>query len=90
MLEKCIEVFQIKGKRIWLSNLNSTAFLFLPLTSRFYGVFQLRMPAVMIKDPELIRQIGVKDFDNFPNHRPFITDDVDPMFGNVMLNLQGM
>ncbi|XP_026475344.1 cytochrome P450 9e2-like [Ctenocephalides felis] len=55
---------------------------------RFYGVFQLRMPAVMIKDPELIRQIGVKDFDNFPNHRPFITDDVDPMFGNVMLNLQ--
>ena len=32
---------------------------------KYYGVYFLGMPALTIRDPELIRQILVKDFDHF-------------------------
>lgn len=47
------------------------------------------MPGVVLKDPELIRQTGVKDFDNFMNHRAFISEEVDPIFGNILFTMQG-
>lgn len=49
----------------------------------------MRTPAIVITDPELIKQVGVKDFDFFMNHRPFVSEDNDPMFSNILFNLQG-
>uniref|UniRef100_A0A1I8PP43 Cytochrome P450 n=1 Tax=Stomoxys calcitrans TaxID=35570 RepID=A0A1I8PP43_STOCA len=43
---------------------------------RIYGFFDQNKPVVVIKDPDLIKQIGVKDFDHFMNHRDF-TDPND-------------
>lgn len=39
-------------------------------------------PVYMIRDPELIKRIGVKDFDHFVNHRLEVSDDTDPLLGN--------
>ncbi|XP_016972471.1 cytochrome P450 9c1 [Drosophila rhopaloa] len=39
-----------------------------------YGVYNLRDPLYYLADPELIRQVGIKSFDNFANHRKGITD----------------
>ncbi|XP_075148979.1 putative cytochrome P450 9f2 [Haematobia irritans] len=44
---------------------------------KVYGVFDQGQPIYMIKDPELIKQIAVKDFDHFVNHRTFTDPDDD-------------
>lgn len=38
-------------------------------------------PIYMIKDLEMIKQIAIKDFDHFANHRFEITDETDPLLG---------
>ncbi|XP_022222750.2 cytochrome P450 9c1 [Drosophila obscura] len=42
---------------------------------KVYGVFNMRDPLIYLSDPELIRQVGIKSFDSFANHRKGITDD---------------
>uniref|UniRef100_A0A1A9W7C0 Cytochrome P450 n=1 Tax=Glossina brevipalpis TaxID=37001 RepID=A0A1A9W7C0_9MUSC len=42
-----------------------------------YGIFDQRQPLLLIRDPELIKQITVKDFDHFVNHRTVFADDKD-------------
>ncbi|KAH8321285.1 hypothetical protein KR074_000215, partial [Drosophila pseudoananassae] len=42
--------------------------------NKVYGVYNLRDPLYYLADPELIRQVGIKSFDNFANHRQGISD----------------
>ena len=35
---------------------------------KFYGIFQGTRPRFICADPEVLRQISIKDFDKFPNH----------------------
>lgn len=46
-------------------------------------------PSLLVKDPDLIKQITVKDFDHFVDHRSFVNEDVDPLFGKSLFNLRG-
>lgn len=48
------------------------------------GLFELMNPITQIRDPELIKQIGVKDCDHFMNHRTAIDEEVDPLFGRSL------
>ncbi|XP_017124755.1 cytochrome P450 9c1 [Drosophila elegans] len=41
---------------------------------KVYGVYNLRDPLYYLSDPELIRQVGIKSFDNFANHRKGLSD----------------
>lgn len=43
----------------------------------------------MIKDPELIKQIAVKDFDSFTDHAPSADPDADPLWSNNLFALTG-
>ncbi|GBP77549.1 Probable cytochrome P450 9f2 [Eumeta japonica] len=43
---------------------------------RYVGILERTMPIVMIRDPELIKLITVKDFDHFVDHREFFGEDV--------------
>ena len=56
---------------------------------RISGLFEFRRPVVLIKDPQIIKQLTVKDFDHFTDHRVVITEDMDPLFGKTLLNLRG-
>lgn len=47
---------------------------------RIFGMFDFRKPFYFIRDPEIIKQLAVKDFDHFENHRSFIDEDVDLLF----------
>lgn len=49
----------------------------------------MRIPSILLRDPELIRQVGVKDFDSFVNHPPFFDPVTDPLLGNSLFSLQG-
>ncbi|KOB65292.1 Cytochrome P450 CYP9G5, partial [Operophtera brumata] len=40
---------------------------------------------ILIRDPELIRDTTVKDFDHFVDHKQFIDENLDPLFGASLL-----
>lgn len=56
-------------------------------SARYVGFYNRMTPVVMIRDPELIKAIGVKNFDAFRNHRTVSnvqTDDI-LLSGNLLL-----
>lgn len=53
------------------------------IKGRFGGMFFATSPALLIKDPELIKQIMIKDFENFPDRGWYINERVDPLTGNL-------
>lgn len=56
--------------------------------SRYYGYFDFKKPAILLKDPELIRDVFVKSFDNFVNHETFVSDEMDPVIGSNLFSLK--
>lgn len=43
----------------------------------------------MVRDPELLRQMTIKDFDHFEDHKMFADGDADDMFGNSLFMMHG-
>ncbi|CAH1974892.1 unnamed protein product [Acanthoscelides obtectus] len=56
---------------------------------RYTGGYQMVVPTFMVRDPDLIKSICVKDFDHFSNHRTFVPEDVDPLFAKNLFALKG-
>ncbi|XP_035722241.1 LOW QUALITY PROTEIN: cytochrome P450 9e2-like [Vespa mandarinia] len=54
-----------------------------------YGFFDMSNPILLIRDPELIDMIAVKGFDNFMDHRGFVDEVQDPLFGKNLFSLRG-
>ncbi|XP_063916556.1 cytochrome P450 9e2-like [Zophobas morio] len=57
--------------------------------TRYSGFYQFLLPTLLLKDPDLIKQITVKDFDHFLDHRNFIPEDCDPLWGKNLVALSG-
>lgn len=57
--------------------------------TRYSGMYQFLLPTLVVKDPELIKQITVKDFDHFMDHRSFIPEGVDPLWSKNLVALTG-
>ncbi|KFB49803.1 AGAP012296-PA-like protein [Anopheles sinensis] len=45
---------------------------------KIFGLFDLVTPVFLVRDPELIKRIAVKDFDHFVNHRRIFGSNLDP------------
>jgi cytochrome P450 family 9 len=43
----------------------------------------------MLRDPELIKMVTVKDFEHFLDHRAPISEEAEPLFGKGLFNLKG-
>jgi hypothetical protein len=43
----------------------------------------------VIYDPKIVKQLTVKDFDSFQDHRVMLTEDIDPIMGNMLTSLTG-
>lgn len=56
---------------------------------RIFGVFDLSTPAYCVRDPKLLKQITVTDFDYFIDHRSYIANDMDDVFGKTLFMLKG-
>ena len=52
-------------------------------------MFEGRNPMFFVKDPALTKQIAVKDFEYFLDHRKLVSDETDPLFGKGLFLLQG-
>lgn len=57
--------------------------------AKFLGFHQMNMPTLMVRDPEIIKQITVKSFENFVDHTIIFTEDIEPLFGKSLLALKG-
>jgi cytochrome P450 family 9 len=56
---------------------------------KYGGVYQLMNPALLLRDPELIKIVTVKDFEHFLDRQVPISEDAEPMFGKALFNLKG-
>nr|WDY85984.1 cytochrome P450 9HZ1 [Pagiophloeus tsushimanus] len=57
---------------------------------RYFGFYEFSKPLLCITDPELIKHIGVKDFDHFQDHNLIsIEPKVDYFWGSSVLSLRG-
>lgn len=57
---------------------------------RYVGFYGFRSPILIVKDLDLIKRIGVKDFEHFVDHRVFMDEDADPLFGKNLFFLRGI
>lgn len=54
-----------------------------------YGSFEFRSPQYIVRDPELIKQITLKDFDHFEHRRGFGETFFDNLWSNILISKQG-
>ncbi|XP_058065467.1 probable cytochrome P450 9f2 [Anopheles bellator] len=69
-------------RQLLLKQVSSTEFI-RSIYDRFpqekvFGMFDFRTPVFVVRDPELIKRIAIKDFDHFVNHRPMFGRNTDP------------
>ena len=53
------------------------------------GIFQLMQPVYLVRDPELIKHVTVKDFEHFVDLPIFIPEDTEPILTKSLLALKG-
>lgn len=51
----------------------------------FGGVYQMHRPQLVIRDPDMIKNILVKDFDHFLDHGFEFDEKIDPLSGNLFM-----
>lgn len=56
---------------------------------RYIGIYQFTRPSLIIRDPELIKELTVKDFDHFTDHRAFGNTEIEPLWSSNLFALQG-
>ncbi|KAK4873776.1 hypothetical protein RN001_013136 [Aquatica leii] len=56
---------------------------------RYIGIYNFATPTLLVRDPDLLKKIMVKDFDVFRDHRSFISSDVDPIWSKNLFAMPG-
>jgi len=56
---------------------------------KYGGLYQLMQPILLLRDPELIKMVTVRDFEHFVDRQVPISEDAEPLFGKALFNLQG-
>ncbi|CAH1099422.1 unnamed protein product [Psylliodes chrysocephalus] len=57
--------------------------------SRYTGVYSFGAPILMIRDPDLLKDITVKNFDHFPDHTNIISEVAEPLWAKNLFALKG-
>ncbi|XP_037954921.1 cytochrome P450 9c1-like [Teleopsis dalmanni] len=55
---------------------------------KIYGTYNFREPIIFISDLELIKKVGIKDFDHFTNHKSPFTEVKDNVFSKSLIALE--
>ena len=56
---------------------------------KYFGMYEFQTPVIVIRDPEIIKKIAIKNFEMFPDHRGFTDEKIDPLFGKGLFSLKG-
>nr|ACE75189.1 cytochrome P450 [Glyptapanteles flavicoxis] len=58
-------------------------------TAKYVGYYEFTKPVIMIRDPELLKSIAVKNFEHFVDHRTLVSPEIEPLFSNNLFALKG-
>ncbi|XP_014488275.1 PREDICTED: cytochrome P450 9e2-like [Dinoponera quadriceps] len=75
-------------QRISFADHSKFVYNYLP-DAKYIGLMDMATPVVLLRDPELIKDVLVKDFEHFPDHFPVVDEDMDPFFGRNIGFLRG-
>ncbi|KAL1488827.1 hypothetical protein ABEB36_014623 [Hypothenemus hampei] len=56
---------------------------------RYVGFYNFQSPVLMFRDPELIKEIAIRDFDHFTDRAAFVDPEADPLWSKNLLALKG-
>ncbi|KAJ4431956.1 hypothetical protein ANN_20565 [Periplaneta americana] len=56
---------------------------------RYGGFFTFSNPRFMLRDPELIKAVCIRDFDHFTDRNTLLNADMEPIAGRVLASLTG-
>jgi hypothetical protein len=71
-------------------NHDQTTYCFRKLSGYGWGgIFKLRQPVVLLRDPELIKAVIVKEFSSFRDNDLHVNVNIDPLFGRNPFVLNG-
>ncbi|XP_018354002.1 PREDICTED: cytochrome P450 9e2-like [Trachymyrmex septentrionalis] len=57
--------------------------------AKYIGLYDVKNPIIMLRDPELIKSVTLKHFDMFMDHISFVDENQDPVFGKNLAALRG-
>lgn len=57
--------------------------------AKYFGIFNFTQPVIVIRDPEVISSITIRNFDNFMDHHGVFDEGVEPMFCKNLHTLKG-
>ncbi|XP_014476489.1 PREDICTED: cytochrome P450 9e2 [Dinoponera quadriceps] len=57
--------------------------------ARYFGFYYFTTPTFVIRDPDLITSIAIKNFDNFCDHRNFVNEELDPIASKNLFGMRG-
>lgn len=60
-----------------------------PPHHRYVGAYFFHVPVLVLRTPEIIRQICIKDFDHFVDHGSCIINSADDMWAKALFPLKG-
>ncbi|KAG4078872.1 hypothetical protein HA402_007422 [Bradysia odoriphaga] len=58
-------------------------------TAKLSGFFNFMTPIYLIRDPEILKHISIKEFDSFEDHKFIIDSEVDSLFGQTLFLMKG-
>ncbi|XP_043269735.1 cytochrome P450 9e2-like [Venturia canescens] len=56
--------------------------------AKYYGSVDFGEPVLIVKDPEIVKDVTVKSFAHFPNHRAFFDEKFDPALSKNLFFLK--
>ncbi|XP_012253052.2 cytochrome P450 9e2-like [Athalia rosae] len=57
--------------------------------AKYLGLYDFGSPIILIKDPELVKSIAIKNFDSFPDHKFFSDLTGETLFEKSLFSLKG-
>ncbi|XP_055696966.1 probable cytochrome P450 9f2 isoform X2 [Phlebotomus papatasi] len=59
-----------------------------PEEDKVIGFWNKDTPIILMKDPDVVKRFAVKEFEHFQDRRNFISEKLDPLFGNSLFFLR--
>ncbi|XP_057326719.1 cytochrome P450 9e2-like [Microplitis mediator] len=58
-------------------------------SAKYIGYYEFNKPVIMIRDLDILKNITVKNFEHFVDHRNFTDPEIEPLFSNNLFSLKG-
>jgi len=56
---------------------------------KYFGFYEFMTPIYVIRDPEMITTIAIKNFDNFCDHRDLLNKKIEPLISKNLFAING-